>query len=86
VADFTYVSTWSGTVYAAFVIDLFSRRIVGWKADTSMRTALVLDALEMTLWARGYTGHPIEAGLIHHWDAVQSIHVFNLESKVIIFL
>ncbi|WP_309116557.1 DDE-type integrase/transposase/recombinase [Saccharothrix sp.] len=43
VADFTYVPTWSGTVYVAFVIDVFSRRIVGWKADTSMRTALVLD-------------------------------------------
>ncbi|MFI9012364.1 DDE-type integrase/transposase/recombinase [Actinosynnema sp. NPDC053489] len=40
-ADFTYVPTWSGTVYVAFVIDVFSRRIVGWKADTSMRTALV---------------------------------------------
>lgn len=69
VADFTYVSTWSGTVYVAFVIDVFSRRIVSWKADTSMRTALVLDALEMALWARGHTGHPITAGLIHHSDA-----------------
>ena len=49
VADFTHVPTWSGTVYIAFVIDVFSRRIVGWKADTSMRTALVLEALEMAL-------------------------------------
>ncbi|WP_235925921.1 IS3 family transposase [Actinokineospora pegani] len=69
VADFTYVSTWSGIVYVAFVIDVFSRRIVGWKADTTKRTALVLDALEMALWARGHTGHPIAAGLIHHSDA-----------------
>jgi putative transposase len=45
VADFTYVATWSGTVYVAFVIDVFSRRIVGWKADTNMRTGLVLDTL-----------------------------------------
>ncbi len=46
VADFTYVPTWSGTVYVAFVIDVFSRRIVGWKADTTMHTTLVLDALK----------------------------------------
>jgi transposase InsO family protein len=45
VSDFTYVMTWSGVVYVAFVIDAFSRRIVGWKADTSMRTQLVLDTL-----------------------------------------
>ncbi|WP_309114768.1 IS3 family transposase [Saccharothrix sp.] len=69
VADFTYVPTWSGTVYVAFVIDVFSRRIVGWKADTSMRTTLVLDALEMALWTRGHTGHQITAGLVHHSDA-----------------
>ena len=47
VADFTYATTWAHTVYVAFVIDVFSRRIVGWRADTSMRTDLVLDALEM---------------------------------------
>ncbi|QUF06726.1 IS3 family transposase [Actinosynnema pretiosum subsp. pretiosum] len=69
VADFTYVPTWSGTVHVAFVIDVFSRRVVGWKADTSMRAALVLDALEMALRTRGHTGHPITAGLIHHSDA-----------------
>jgi putative transposase len=69
VADFTYVPTHSGTVYVAFVIDVFSRRIVGWKADTSMRTDLVLDALQMALWARDHAGHPAGPGLVHHSDA-----------------
>src|SRR5918993_2983772 len=46
VADFTYVSTWSGTVYVAFVIDAYARRILGWRAATSMRTALVLDTID----------------------------------------
>jgi transposase InsO family protein len=48
----TYVPTWSGMVYVAFVIDAYSRRILGWRAATSMRTALVLDALEQAPWAR----------------------------------
>jgi putative transposase len=69
VADFTYVATRSGTVYVAFVIDVFSRRIVGWKTDTRMRTGLVLDALEMALWTRDHSGHPAGAGLVHHSDA-----------------
>ena len=65
VADFTYAATWAHTVYAAFVIDVFSRRIVGWRADTSMRTDLVLDALEMAIWARD----EIAEGLVCHSDA-----------------
>jgi len=65
VADFTYATTWAHTVYVAFVIDVFSRRIVGWRADTSMRTDLVLDALEMGIWARD----EIARGLICHSDA-----------------
>ncbi len=52
VADFTYVATWRGFVYVAFVVDVFSRRIVGWRAHTTMRTALVLDALEQALHER----------------------------------
>ena len=52
VADFTYVATWRGFVYVAFVIDVFSRRIVGWRAHTTMRTDLVLDALEQALHDR----------------------------------
>ena len=65
VSDFTYVATWSGTVYVAFVIDVFSRLIVGWRAATSMRTELVLDALEMAIWRRA----SVLDGLVHHSDA-----------------
>lgn len=52
VADFTYVSTWQGFVYVAFVIDVFARRIVGWRVSSSMQTDFVLDALEQALYAR----------------------------------
>jgi putative transposase len=69
VADFTYVPTWSGMVYVAFVIDVYSRRILGWRAATNMRTALVLDALEMAIWTRGRGGMADLSGLIHHHDA-----------------
>jgi transposase InsO family protein len=63
VADFTYVVTWRGFVYVAFVTDAFSRRIVGWRAALSMRSDLALDALEQALYDR-----EAEAGLIHHSD------------------
>ena len=63
VADFTYVATWAGWVYVAFVIDAFSRMIVGWRVATAMSANLVLDALEQALWARRITG-----GLVHHSD------------------
>jgi hypothetical protein len=66
VADFTYCSTWSGIVYVAFVVDVFSRRIVGWKAARTMHTSLVLDALNMAAWNRG--GVSLD-GLICHSDA-----------------
>jgi putative transposase len=65
VADITYILTWSGMVYAAFVTDVFSRRIVGWRLDTSMRTDLPLDALEMAIWGRH--GSTLD-GLVHHSD------------------
>ena len=58
VSDFTYVATWSGTVYVAFVIDVYSRLIVGWRAATRMGTELVLDALEMAIWRRVSQAHP----------------------------
>ena len=65
VSDFTFVSTWQGFVYVAFVIDVYARRIVGWKASTSARTDFVLDALEQALYAR----KPFGADrLIHHSD------------------
>jgi putative transposase len=69
VADFTYVPSWSGMVYVAFVIDAYSRQILGWRAATTMRTALVLDALEQALWARRRQGQDSMAGLICHNDA-----------------
>jgi transposase InsO family protein len=65
VADLSYVATWSGFVYVAFVIDAYSRFIVGWRASTSLRTDLVLDALEMALWARRRSSL---GGLVHHSD------------------
>ena len=63
VADFTYVATWSNFVYTAFVIDVFSRMIVGWRVSSSMSAELTLDALEQALWARKVKGN-----LIHHSD------------------
>jgi putative transposase len=65
VADLTYVKTHSGWVYVAFIIDVFSRFVVGWQASRSLRTDLALDALEMALWARRARRVP---GLIHHSD------------------
>ena len=65
VADFTYVSTWQGFVYVAFIIDVFARRIVGWRVSRSMRTEFVLDALEQALYARQPQG---DDALIHHSD------------------
>jgi putative transposase len=67
VADITYIRTFSGWVYAAFVIDVFSRRVVGWQVATSLYTELALDALEMALWQRRRTGADL-AGLVHHSD------------------
>jgi putative transposase len=65
VSDFTYVSTWQGWLYVAFVIDVYARRIVGWRLSTSMHTDFVLDALEQALYAR----QPERDGeLIHHSD------------------
>jgi putative transposase len=63
VADLTYVASWSGFVYVAFVIDVFSRYIVGWRVSSSLRTDLALDALEQALYARR-----VGEGLVHHSD------------------
>ncbi|ENF5529879.1 IS3 family transposase [Escherichia coli] len=62
VADFTYVSTWQGFVYVAFIIDVFAGYIVGWRVSSSMETTFVLDALEQVLWARR------PSGTVHHSD------------------
>ena len=63
VADITFVATWSGFAYVAFVIDVFARCIVGWRVSRSLHTDLVLDALEQALWSRTGTD-----GLVHHSD------------------
>jgi putative transposase len=67
VADLTYVRTWSGFVYVAFITDVFSRRIVGWQASRSLRTDLALHALEQAIWERGRAGVRLD-GLVHHSD------------------
>jgi transposase InsO family protein len=79
VADFTHVAAWAGTVYVAFVVDTFSRRIVGWSAATTKHTELVLAALEMGLWQRDRSGTPPQPGeLIHHSDAGSQYTSFKL--------
>ena len=64
VSDFTYVATWAGFVYVAFVIDTFARRIVGWRASRTVHAGFVLDALEQALCER----RPLRGGLVHHSD------------------
>ena len=64
VSDLTYVATWGGFVYVAFVIDVYARRIVGWRASNSLRTDLALDALEQALYEREFA----DEGLVHHSD------------------
>jgi len=65
VSDFTYVSTWAGMAYVAFIIDVFARKIVGWRVSTSMTTGFVLDALNQAICQRCPTA---DGGLIHHSD------------------
>lgn len=67
VADITYVRTFSGWVYVAFVLDVYSRMIVGWQVSTRLYTDLALDALRMGIWRRQHQGHDL-TGLVHHSD------------------
>lgn len=83
VSDFTYVATWSGVAYVAFAIDVFSRRIVGWKADRNMKTGLVLDTLEMALWARDHHGQPVGKGLVLHSDAGSQFTSFTFTQRLV---
>ncbi len=81
VVDFTYVPTWSGMASTAFVTDVFSRRIVGWRTTNRMPTELPLDALEMALWVRSRAGENIDS-VIHHSDELELatlswVHWFN---------
>ncbi|MFF8618621.1 IS3 family transposase [Streptomyces sp. NPDC015350] len=79
VADFTHVKTFAGVVYVAFVVDTFSRRIVGWSAATLKETVFVLDALEMAIWQRDRDQRPVQPGeLIHHSDAGSQYASFRL--------
>lgn len=67
VADITYVSTWSGWVYIAFVVDAYARRIIGWRTATSMTAVLVLDAIEHAIWTRERAGWDVH-DVVHHND------------------
>jgi transposase InsO family protein len=70
VMDFTYVRTWTGFTYVAFVVDVYAQRIVAWNAAPTKHTDLVMDPLRMAIWQRAREGHPIEPGeLIGHADA-----------------
>jgi putative transposase len=84
VSDFTYVATWAGFVYVAFVIDAFARRIVGWRVSRTAHAGFVLDALEQALHER----RPIKGGLVHHSDrGVQYVSIRyteRLEHRTII--
>jgi putative transposase len=83
VADFAYVSTWAGTVYTAFTIDVFSRRIVGWKTSMSQETGLVLDTIERGLQARDYRQPDGESKLVHHSDAGSQYTSFRFTQHLI---
>ena len=83
VADFTYVATWSGTVYTAFIIDVFSRLIVGWRVSTSMTTELVLDTLEHAVWTRKQAGITDLSGLVHHTDAGSQYTSFAFTQRLL---
>lgn len=83
VADFTYVFTWEKLVYAAFVIDVFSRKIVGWRVADTMKTELVLDAFDMAIWSRDHEGTPAKEGLIVHSDAGSQYTSFAFTRRLI---
>jgi putative transposase len=83
VADFTYVATWSGMVYVAFIFDVFSRRIVGWRTATRMTTDLVLDTLEHAIWTRREDGVDDLSGLVHHTDAGSQYVSFAFTERLI---
>jgi putative transposase len=83
VADFTYCPTWSGMAYVAFVFDVFSRRILGWRVATRMTTPLVLDCLEQAIWTRHREGVGELAGLIHHTDAGSQYRAIAFTDRLI---
>ena len=83
VADFTYVPSWAGTVYTAFAMDVFSRRIVGWTCSMSKETDLILDAIDMGLQQRSYQWKEGEDKLVHHSDAGSQYTSFRFTQHLI---
>jgi putative transposase len=81
VTDFTYVRTWAGFVYVAFILDCFAQRIVAWHASTSKATDLVMTPLRMALWQRDREGHPTIAGKLIHHSHAGSQGEFNRSSQ-----
>ena len=79
VADFTYVSTWSGWCYTAFVIDAYARRILGWSVATTMTSRLVLDAVEQAIWTRHREGKDLAGLVAHHDHGSQYLSVAHTE-------
>jgi len=75
VADFTYVSTWSGWCYTAFVIDAYARRILGWSVATTMTSQLVVDAIEQAIWTRAREDNDLTGLIAHHDHGVQYLSV-----------
>lgn len=79
VADFTYVSTWSGWCYTAFVIDAYARRILGWSVATTMTSQLVVDAVDQAVWTRHRDGRDLTGLIAHHDHGVQYLSVAYAE-------
>jgi putative transposase len=79
VADFTYVSTWSGWCYTAFVIDAYARRILGWSVATTMTSQLVVDALAQAIWTRQREGKDLDGLVAHHDHGSQYLSVAHTE-------
>ena len=77
------MTTFAGVVYVGFVVDVYSRAIVGWSAATNKRTPLVLDALDMGLWRRDRDGRTVEKGLIHHSDAGSQYTSFRFTTHLV---
>ncbi len=79
VADLTYVSTWSGFAYVAFVIDAYARRILGWRVASTMATSMVLDAIEQAIWTRQQDGVLDLKDVVHHTDRGSSVHLDQVQ-------
>ena len=74
-ADLTYVSTWSGFAYVAFVVDAYARRILGWRVAATMATSMVLDAIEQAIWTRQQEGTIDLKDVVHHTDRGSLVHL-----------